>query len=232
MYRYLATTEEGFLQQLAVCYLANGYYFYVPGVIPEGKDPVLTDQKILRKYGIAMSKWGRYRRRKMGAASLQYLRLDRFFLILGTEGRHRFFEEEEEVIRDVRRTPIRFRDYSVSYKNGHAHVRIERTTFEEMKAYFEGIAAKRPWEVLMVELEALPYERYAPVRAQLRELHRLVNRVRKAAGLRVLPQSCVWGRRTPCRPFDHVQVEEVPIKVAPEERATIPLDPGKVEKAA
>ncbi len=208
MYRYIATSEEGFLQQLAVCYLANGYYFYVSGVIPEGKDPALTDQKILGKYGIAMSKWGRYRRKKMGIANLQYLRLDRFFIILATEGRHRFLEEEREGIRDARETPIRFRNYAVSYRDGHPHVRLNRETFEEIKAYFEGVAVKRPREVLAAAIASLPFERYAPVRRQLWELLRLVNRARRAAGLPTLPESCVRARRRPCRPFEDAEVDE------------------------
>ena len=39
-YRYEATTVEGFVQQLAVCYFRNRYWFYVLGEVPEGKDPV------------------------------------------------------------------------------------------------------------------------------------------------------------------------------------------------
>jgi hypothetical protein len=208
MYRYLATSEEGFLQQLAVCYLKNGYWFYVTGTIPEKKDPLAIDEKILGRYGIAMSKWGRYRRKKTGAANLQYLRLSRFFLILATAGKHRLFEEEREAIRDARETPIRFGGYAVSYRDGHPHVRIEREVFEEMKAYFVGIAPKRPREVLAAEIAALPFERYAPVRKQLWEMLRLVNGARKAAGLPTLPESCVRARRRPCRPFDEREVQE------------------------
>ncbi len=208
MYRYLATSEEGFLQQLAVCYLRNRYWFYVTGTIPENKDPFLTDQKILARYGIAMSKWGRYRQKKTGTANLQYLRLERFFLILATPGRHRFFDEEREVIRDARETPIRFRNYAVSYRDGHPHVRLNRETFEDMKAYFVGVAVKRPREVLAAEMASLPFERYAPVRRQLWELLRLVNRARRAAGLSALPESCVRARRKPCRPFADTKVDE------------------------
>jgi hypothetical protein len=208
MYRYLATSEEGFLQQLAVCYLKNHYWFYVTGTIPESKDPFVIDQKILDRYGIAMSKWGRYRRKKTGTANLQYLRLDRFFLILATPGRHHFFDQERDAIRDARESPIRFGDYAVSYRDGHSHVRINRETFEEMKAYFVAIAAKRPREVLAAEIEALRFERYAPVRGQLWELLRLVNRARRAAGLPTLPASCVRALRKPCRPFGHTEVEE------------------------
>ena len=208
MYRYLATSEEGFLQQLSVCYLKNCYWFYVTGSIPESKDSFLIDQKILNRYGIAMSKWGRYRRKKTGTANLQYLRLDRFFIILATVGRHRFFDEERDTIRDARETPIRFRNYAVSYRDGHPHVRLNRETFEDIKAYFVGVAVKRPREKLAAEMASLPFERYAPVRKQLWELLRLVNRARRAAGLPTLPESCVRAMRKPCRPFEDSNVEE------------------------
>ena len=38
-YRCEATTLEGFVQQLAVGYVSRGYWFYVTGFIPAGKDP-------------------------------------------------------------------------------------------------------------------------------------------------------------------------------------------------
>ncbi|MFO1487666.1 MAG: hypothetical protein U1F65_04230 [Verrucomicrobiota bacterium] len=63
-YRCVATSVAGFVQQLAVGYISNGYYFYVTGVIPEQKDPANTDRKILEGYGIGVSKWIRARRKK------------------------------------------------------------------------------------------------------------------------------------------------------------------------
>jgi len=38
-YRCVATSLAGFLQQLTVSYLSHGYWFYVTGCIPDGKDP-------------------------------------------------------------------------------------------------------------------------------------------------------------------------------------------------
>ena len=38
-YRSEATSVEGFVQQIACCYLRHGYWFYVTGVVPERKDP-------------------------------------------------------------------------------------------------------------------------------------------------------------------------------------------------
>ena len=124
-YRAEVPTVEGFVQQLAVACLPKGYWFYVAGWVPEGKAPEVVDAKLIARYGIGVSKWTRARRKMAGSANLQYLRRGRFFLLLATHGRHAFFEEEAS-IRDVRRVPIRFEGYSISFRGGHAHVRIEQ----------------------------------------------------------------------------------------------------------
>ena len=112
-YRYVATSVAGFVQQLAVGYIAHGYYFYVRGWIPETKDPANTDQKILAQYGIAISKWTRNRRKKEGQANVQYLRHGHFYVILATHGDHPFFAAERKQIRDFRRSPLHFMGYSI-----------------------------------------------------------------------------------------------------------------------
>src|SRR4051794_1656045 len=124
-YRCEARTPEGFVQQLAVSYIANGYWFYVAGVIPETKDPRAVDEKLVRKYGIDISKFTRARRKRAGMANMQYIRFERFFVLIATHGRHRFFEEEHPAIRDIRERPVKFASYAVSYRGRHAHVRIE-----------------------------------------------------------------------------------------------------------
>src|SRR3954453_18591216 len=111
-YRCVATSLEGFIQQLAVAYIAHGYYFYVSGFIPEGKDPEAIDRKLLDKYGVRLSKFARYRRKALGQASIQYLRFERFFVLIATHGKHQFFWEEKDGgeagrMKDIRRTPIR-----------------------------------------------------------------------------------------------------------------------------
>ena len=90
-YRYEAKTIDGFVQQLAVSYVANGYYFFATGVIPEGKDARHVDEKLSAKYGIDVSKFTRARRKAAGRANVQYLRFDRFFALVATHGIHDFF---------------------------------------------------------------------------------------------------------------------------------------------
>ena len=94
-------------------------------------------------------------------------------MLLATHGQHSFFMEEGKQVRDLRRCPLRFEGYSIGCRRGrdglwHASVRIERACFAELKRQFERLAVHRTVEELASALRAIPYERYAPVRDQLR----------------------------------------------------------------
>jgi hypothetical protein len=202
MYRCEALSIEGFIQQLAVCYVGRGYVFYVTGVIPAEKDPRAVDEKLLRQYHIAVSKWRKWRGFHLaGEANLQYLRYQRFFVILASYGGHEFLRREASAIRDARKVPIKFAGYSVSFRGGHACVRIEQETEKWLKAYMVERALTKK-ETLEASFYRLPYEPYKPVRQQLLTILREVNRVRGRAGLEPLSRECIRFRRTLVRPFD------------------------------
>jgi hypothetical protein len=201
-YQYVATSIEGFVQQVAVSYLKNHYWFYVMGFIRPGRDPTEVDRQIIERYGIALSKWGRYRRKQKGSASLQYIRFEDTFLIMATDGKHAFREREKDAIRDAREVPIKFAGYSMGYSGGHAYVRIEREQFRVLKSYFCEVAAKRPARGLRAELRNLPLEPYKAVRKQLRGLLMEVNWTRAKAGRRPLPKGSVRRWRRSVKPFD------------------------------
>lgn len=200
-YRCEAATVEGFVQQLAVSYLKNGYFFYVTGHVREGKDPRGVDRRILDRYGIEVSKFTRARQKKAGRANLQYLRHGQFFVILATLGVHPLFSDERDTIRDARRVPIKYAGYSVGYRGGRASVRIDRGTELNLKAYFEDIATKASAESLAAQIRRLPFEPYAPVYDQLRGILRAVNEARRVAGLAAVPFSAVRVRRRIVKPF-------------------------------
>ena len=103
---------------MACNYLPHGYWFYVTGRVPDGKDPRQVDAKLIDKYEIDLSRAARSRRKQLGYANLQYLRYGRFFVLLATHGKHLFFEEEAASMRDIRRIPLRFAGYSISYRHG------------------------------------------------------------------------------------------------------------------
>lgn len=224
-YRCVATSPEGLVQQVAVSYLRHGYWWYVTGRIPNGKPPELIDQKLLDKYGIALTERQRAYRKSRGLANLQYIRYRDWFLLLATEGHHSFKQQEHHQIRDCRRHPIRFEGYSLSYRRGgatpkgggepkwHACVRIEPTTYKEIKAFFLKRACHRSVENLSEDFRRIPFARYAPIRRQLLHVHRAVNRARTQMGYDPVPVSALCLRRQIARPFAE-RSEQPPIAVA------------------
>jgi hypothetical protein len=223
-YRYCATSVNGFIQQLSSNYLPHGYWFYVSGVVPEGKSVENIDRKLLTKYGINISRQSRARRKQAGLSNLHYLRFERFFLLLATHGKHCFFDEEGEAIRDVRRVPIKFQGYSVSVKRGQylakldpdepalpdgkyrVRVQIGRETYRDLKAYLLDLATHRSAETLGREFYNAPFEPYAPVRQQMLNLLRLVNKKRKEAGYELLSPTVLRYQRRIVRPFEAEEV--------------------------
>lgn len=200
-YRCVATSLSGFVQQLAVSYLAHGYWFYVTGRIPDGKEPSAVDRKLIDRYGIDISKWARARRKQAGLANLQYLRHDRFFVLLATHGKHDFFQAEAKAIRDARRVPIKYKGYSVSFRGGHAHVRIAQQQYVELKAHLLTVATRHRGGAVAEELRSVPFARYAPVRRQLLNILRALNRVRMSAGFEPVTHQALRLEREIVRPF-------------------------------
>lgn len=200
-YRCEATSVAGFIQQLAVAYVGRGYFFYVTGEIPEKKDPRLVDEKLVQKYGLGIGKATRARRKAAGLANIQYIRFQRYFVLLATPGRHEFFQEERQFIRDAREVPIKFGGYAVSYRSGHPHVRIEERRYRELKAHFADVAVHRNREWLEEQFSRLPFEPYAPVRSQLFAILRAVNRRRRLARFEEVAATCVRVRRRVMPPF-------------------------------
>lgn len=199
-YRCVAASLAGFVQQVAVSYVRNGYWFYVAGAVPEGKDLRCVDEKFIKLYQLSISKYVRCRRRKVGQAGVQYIRLGRFFLILATHGEHLFFVRERTMIKDVRRCPIRVGGYAIGYRSGRVSVRIDRTEYRVLKDAFAKRALNSK-ERLEAAFAKLPYEPYAPVRSQLLAVLRAINRRRAVAGLPALDRTCVRLSRRIVKPF-------------------------------
>lgn len=227
-YRCVATSVAGFVQQLVSCYLPHGYWFYVSGLVPPGKDPAAVDEKLLAKYGIGLSRTSRARRKAVGIANVHYLRYQRRFLLLATHGFHPFYDAEAKGVRDARETPIKFEGYSISVARGgykrkeagmatapddkwRVRVQIQQELFKGLKAYLTDIAQYRSTSDLAAELHNLPFEPYAPIRQQLLNLVRYVNKRRKVANLPLVSPVVLRYRRRIVRPFEPIDPPEEPL---------------------
>lgn len=206
MYRCVATSIEGFVQQVACSYLVNGYVFYVRGVVPEKKKPETVDTKLIEKYTVDRSKWGRSVDAQNGVARMQYIRHERTFLLMATHGTHDFFDDEKGSVRDARKSPIKYAGYSISYRRGHdgkyhPHVRIERLQLALLKQHFRQLALWPSTDRIARKLAGLPFEPYAPIRRQLLELLRAVNKVRMQQAYPQIPHTVLRFRRRIVAPF-------------------------------
>lgn len=201
-YQCVAGSVAGFIQQLAVGYVTRGYWFYVSGEIPPEKDLEQVDQKLIDKYGLRVSKAQRARRKLAGLANVQYIRFEREFVLIATPGRHPFFDEEKNQIRDIRRSPLQFHGYSISHRGGHVHVRIAEKEFRDHRAVLISEALTLDEDALAERLRSLPFEPYAPVRGQLMSILRAVNRIRHSAQLSGARSVTMRLRRRPVKPFE------------------------------
>lgn len=217
-YRWEAISLEGFIQQLAVAYIARGYYFYVVGRVPKRISAAEHDARLMAKFDVARSKWSRYRRRKrLGSdgrplANVQYLRHREFWVLLATAGQHRFFAEHQKqaacgsvkrLYRDVRESPIVYGGYSVSWR-GRASVRISPRAYRELKGHFLCLAVAEPKCSLQREFCRAPFEPYGGVTRQMFAILRAVNRARKTAGLPPVPRASVRVKRQARKPFEEL----------------------------
>ena len=116
--RHVAGSVDGMVAIL-VNLISKGYRYYFVGRIDDPVKRVVRDSRMLEYYDADLPKWTRERRRQRGDANFRYLRFEEWFIVLATEGRaERFWREDRDRVRDVRNTPIRFKGYSISFRQG------------------------------------------------------------------------------------------------------------------
>lgn len=221
MQKHVVSSVDGMVAML-VNLVSKGYRYYFVGEVKPDKRPESLDARLLTDYDADLPKWRRERRKLAGVANFRYLRHERWFILLATEGSApRFWQEDKERIRDVRHTPIRFAGYSISYRQGgwkdrrlwqdpavrerdmkwHARVQLDAETYAGLKAYMLNIAVHRQADFLAREFLGLPYQPYRPVREQLFAILRSVNRLRQLAGYQRVPVSVIRFKRRVVKAF-------------------------------
>jgi hypothetical protein len=219
--RHLVTSVDGMVAQL-VNLVSKGYRYYFVGAIDDPGVSATRDLRMLGYYEAGLPKWTRERRKRRGLANFRYLRHEDWFIVLATEGQAtRFWSENRHRIRDIRNVPIRFKGYSISYRQGgwkdrrlwadssirerdmkwHVRVQLDAETYEGLKAYFLNIATHRQSDFLAGEFAELTFQPYRPVREQLFQVLRAVNRVRHLAGYQRVPASVIRFKRRIVSPF-------------------------------
>lgn len=160
-YRCAASSIEGLVQQIAVTYLRHGYFYYVTGTLKAQHAVEAVDASILEKYNIRKCWRHRAEQKLRGYANMQYIRHGIFYVLMATEGEHRFKQREWRKLRDIRdpkspllvpistepcryvtKKPKKYRDdprvfegYEISYRRG----RYQRKTTEERAEYRKAV---------------------------------------------------------------------------------------------
>lgn len=215
MYPHRFTNIHMFVQRIADNVVKYGYRKYVTGTIPEGRDPLEVDAKILAKYGINVSRWSRYRRKEKGQASIHYARHQEFFVMFApAQGEHRWYDLEQwqseaqlrehgSKIRDIASKPLARGGYTISLKHStgtgrvHPVVRIHPNEYRALKAYYLHLARHRSPEKLVEEFARFPFEPWAGVKLQRWNILQAVNKVRRRAGFKEVDGGCFKKTRTP-----------------------------------
>ena len=73
---------------------------------------------------------------------MQYLRFGQHFVLISTPGKHNPLRDDHK-LKDAHEVPIKLGGYAVSFRGGHACVRIERGAWKKLKAYYLDLATKR-----------------------------------------------------------------------------------------
>ncbi len=199
-YPCVATSPAAFVRQLAASYLPHGYRLYVCGHVPDrlAGCPWELDQRMIEKYEINLSKATRSKRRREGVASVRYIRYGRFWMLLSTHGRHRFFDEHRKV-RNVGRTPVSFHGYEIRVVEERPRVRIERLEYRRLNGLLLGVCTRPRYrgveEMAAVIRRAVNFDPYREVIAQYVRLMRQVNRRRRSQGVANVPLEMVKLRR-------------------------------------
>lgn len=202
-YKCVARNIDEFLHQVTRL-VGTGHYFFFSCLLGPDDDPAKLDWKIVNAWNLDLPYWKRAARHRGRAPSIHYLRFGSFYALLGTKGRggggepHAFFTEYPVV--DIRRYSMRCFGYSIRYpksaKTGKRQLFVRLD--DDAKAYLRTVLIRKATQPRFAERDAferevqsLPYQWYKPVRGQVKEIVREVNKIRRRAGLAQVRLSCV-----------------------------------------
>ena len=203
--QYQSPSVEAFVQRI-VHLAGRGYFRFFTGEIPEHANPYGVDAKLAGKYGLKKSsKASRARRKARGLSNLYYFRHERFFIVMATAGEIESRPGGEDPWATLRESSVCHGPYEVfiasdGFKEGGAKrekvkVRLREEVFRNERAYLLDLSLRRERAYLEAIIFNLPYNCYAPVRAQVRSILDEMNEKRKRAGYEKLSPGCIRFQR-------------------------------------
>jgi len=217
-YQYESPSLDGFVQRIVVL-SQKGYYYFLNGTIPAGRDLIYTDQKLLEKSVAWVTKDQRYLRKQQGKANAHYFRHDRDWAVMLTDGAHPMRRENQKErlldLRNEEHPPLYVGGYSIKLRRDgtpegqrrgklRAAVRIDDDSYSLLKARFLELCLRRPSGVLAASIYNVPFEPYAPVYRQMTAIVKAMNERRAKANMPEVPLDSVRFMRTLPKHFQEV----------------------------
>ena len=187
--RYVAERLGSFLGKIAYSYARYGYHWYALREIPDGKDLDAVDEKLLTSYGVTYQHMRRRRRREEGWANVAYVRYKRWFVLMGTTGRHESFTRicRKHLLEE----PLYFGGYIVALHGGEVTVLVSPRRWKRIRELAHRIALHNEAKVFhffhtWLHGKVAPFS-FPGVMKQKTTLLAEVNTRRRVAGLPTIP---------------------------------------------
>lgn len=178
-----ATKCGDFLRKIAIDYARYGYVYH-SGIktIPEGKQLWRIDKKLLATYEVTYTSCVKDRKKKQGIARVAYVRLDREFILMATEGEQttpfKVFTKYPD--RDLRVKPLIVRGYAIYLQDGTPVIEVEPTRFSRQSRFVLSHFAKHPDYIVKLFRTVSPFHFPGIVRQKRTLLDKINARRRKA----------------------------------------------------
>lgn len=177
---HVVDSSADLIRRLTRYYLREGYWYFVKGRIPGHKSIERVDAKLSSKYETTLSRWQRHRRKVKGLATVQYLRYERDFVLVATEGEHSLFFGDRSV-KDARKHPIEIWYYWIRVRSSRRYeVIVAPWAYHVVKDKVLRLAREGNVEAIEEQISSLKWINYPGVNRQkhkmIAEAKKLLNR--------------------------------------------------------
>lgn len=163
-------------------YLRYSYVYYYSREIKNRDDFQNVDTKLVLLYDVSFDRNLRASRKKKGIRNIIYIRYKNRFILLATQGFNHQFDKLSFL--DFRVNSFLINGYSVKVKGSKPSIRLEKPRFEKAKAKAKTIAHHDVIKVTEFLSRGVSPFTFQGIQQQRWKLYQLINRRRKAGGLK------------------------------------------------
>jgi len=182
---FVVESSAELIRRLTRYYLSQGYWYFVKCRIPERKSVEQVDIKLSTKYETTLSRWQRHRRKVKGLATVQYLRYERDFVLIATEGEHPLFFADRSV-KDVRKHPMEIWYYWIRVRSTRRYeVIVAPWAYRVVKDKVIRLAHEGNVDAITAQLQSLRWINYPGVNRQKHKMIAEASKILSRRGKRL-----------------------------------------------